>query len=338
MLRQRTLPNLSLVLTTLVAPRATNATQAIATLNARTRGNRFSAHPVYRLATRPVDGRHTDYARRLIGWPANADRCGAGIRIGILDTAIDKRAAALRRSQIVRRNGDRGASKASRQHGTAVAALLVGKDRAGFSGTVPAAKLYSAAVFPNSGSEKSKLENILVGLDWLLAQRAQVINFSLTGPDHPMLKQSIRRTQARGVHIVAAAGNQGPFGPTAYPAAYRGVIAVTAVDRNRRPYAHANRGNYITLAAPGVNLPVPGPSGTPRSLSGTSFSSAIVTGMVAEILRTKPDMSISAIRTILRRNAQDLGRTGRDQVFGWGLAQHAPACGNPNDNAKQVLQ
>jgi len=337
-LRQRTLSNLSLVLTTLATPQTVDADSAIATLNTRTRGNRFAAHPVYTLANRPTRGEQRDFARQLIGWPANADRCGAGTRIGILDTAVDNRASALRRSAIVLRNGDRGTSKADRRHGTAVAALIVGQKRAGFSGTVPAAKLYSAAVFRDGKSGKTKLENILVGLDWLLAQRAQVINFSLTGPDHPLLKQAIRRTQSRGVHIVAAAGNQGPFGPVAYPAAYRNVIAVTAVDRNRRPYAHANRGSYITLAAPGVGLSVPGASGGTRTLSGTSFSAAIVTGMVAEILRTKPEMSIAGVRSVLRRGAQDLGRAGRDQVFGWGLAQHSPACAHPGSGAIQAAQ
>src|SRR3546814_20736826 len=54
--------------------------------------------------------------------------------------------------------------------------------------------------------------------------------------------------------LVAAAGNEGPHAAPVFPAGYPSVLAVTAVDASLQPYRHANRGDYIDLAAPGVDF------------------------------------------------------------------------------------
>ncbi|MCG8544412.1 MAG: S8 family serine peptidase [Alphaproteobacteria bacterium] len=328
-LRQENLPRLDLTLTTLAAPRGVTPADAIADLNARTIGTRFSANPTYRLASTSRLDADAPFLKRLINWPADPHRCGNAVRIGMLDTHVDRRSMALRRSAIVSKKRESESTKPPMRHGTAVATILVGRHESGFSGIVPDAKLFSAGIFHTnpSGTVETKLEGILVGLDWLLAQRIQVLNLSLAGPAHPLLGESIRRLRQGNVHVVAAAGNSGPFGAPAFPAAYESVIAVTAVDQNRRPYVHANQGDYITLAAPGVGLVIPGVSGKERKLSGTSFSAAIVTGVVAEIVRQQPKASSKGVMRTLQRSALDLGRAGRDRVYGWGLARYQPACG-----------
>ena len=84
------------------------------------------------------------------------------------------------------------------------------------------------------------------------ASKVDVINMSMSGPADELLQKAIVDMSAGGVVFVAAAGNGGPSAPPSYPAAYEQVIAVTAVDKNLRGYIHANHGDYIDVAAPGV--------------------------------------------------------------------------------------
>jgi hypothetical protein len=81
-----------------------------------------------------------------------------------------------------------------------------------------------------------------------------VINMSLAGPRNAILDRLIRDAVASGRTIVAAAGNGGPTAPPAYPAAVPGVIAVTAVDKNRQVYRLAQRGRHIAVSAYGVDV------------------------------------------------------------------------------------
>jgi minor extracellular protease Epr len=87
---------------------------------------------------------------------------------------------------------------------------------------------------------------LLRAIDWLVGQRANVLNFSLAGPPNLLLEHAVRKVAAKGTVLVAAAGNAGPDSPAAYPAAYADVVAVTAIDRFRRPYVWANRGGYVS--------------------------------------------------------------------------------------------
>ena len=61
--------------------------------------------------------------------------------------------------------------------------------------------------------------------------------------------------------LIAAAGNAGPNSPPLFPAADPNVIAVTATNSDDALFAGANRGNYIAVAAPGVDIFAPAPDG-----------------------------------------------------------------------------
>src|SRR5690606_15290726 len=94
----------------------------------------------------------------------------------------------------------------------------------------------------------------------------------------------------RDIVLVAAAGNNGPGAPYGYPAAYDGVIAVTATDGKDQIMAQANRGPYVFVSAPGVDVLAP-VGGGQDLVTGTSFAAAIVSGAIANLIHAAPERS-----------------------------------------------
>jgi subtilisin family serine protease len=119
--------------------------------------------------------------------------------------------------------------------------------------------------------------------------------------------------------LIAAAGNAGPKSPPMYPGADKNVIAVTATDANDAVFTGANRGDYIAVAAPGVDILAPAPDGTYQFTTGTSVATAEVSGVVALLLERNPALTPADVRRILMSTAKDLGPKGKDRDFGAGL-------------------
>ncbi|MEM7429905.1 MAG: S8 family serine peptidase [Pseudomonadota bacterium] len=170
--------------------------------------------------------------------------------------------------------------------------------------------------------------HLLRGLDWAAGNGAKVVNLSFAGPRDPLMERALRAAEEQGIVAVAAAGNRGPRAKPAYPAAYDDVIAVTATDQRDRLYRRSNRGDYIHIAAPGVNIfSASGKKGY-RFRSGTSMATAYVSGAAAILLQRKPDLTPADIATRLAATAQDLGVEGRDRQFGHGLLNVLKAAGD----------
>jgi subtilisin family serine protease len=136
--------------------------------------------------------------------------------------------------------------------------------------------------------------------------------------------------------MVAAGGNAGAKSPPLYPAANPNVIAVSATDAQDRLFAASNRGVYIAVAAPGVDIFLPAPDEKYQMTSGTSFSAAYISGTAALMLERDPALKPEEVRAILMKTARDLGVPGRDDLFGAGEADAfaavsalAPAPGVP---------
>lgn len=252
--------------------------------------------------------------------------CSAPVRVGMVDTAIATDHPAFRQARVVQSrfldvDGTRGQLAAPRAHGTAVAGLMVGE----FSGEAPArlpgATLFNASVFFDRNRDLSgaSLGHLLEGLNWLSERDISVLNISLTGPDNRVLATVIRNLLDRGIVLVAAVGNQGPAAPPLYPAAYPGVIGVTAVDDSNELYRWANRGEQVMFAARGVSVPVAAPEGDLTSESGTSLAAPVVTAALA--CQLHETSSEQAIETLIG-TARDLGEPGRDRSFGHGLLDY----------------
>ncbi|MBX9710812.1 MAG: S8 family serine peptidase, partial [Xanthobacteraceae bacterium] len=117
-----------------------------------------------------------------------------------------------------------------------------------------------------------------------------------------------------------AAGNAGPKSPPLYPGADRNVIAVTATDSSDHLFEAANRGGYVAIAAPGVDILSALPDGKYGMSSGTSLSAAFVSGLAALMIARNPNLTPGDLRTALTSSARDLGAKGRDDQFGAGEA------------------
>ena len=208
---------------------------------------------------------------------------------------------------------------APHKHGTAIAGLIAAHGR--LMGAAPGARILAIRAFnPTDKGADGTTFNILKGLDWAAAHDARVINMSFAGPVDPAIHRSLEAAHKKGIVLVAAVGNAGAKSPPLYPAADPNVIAVTATDADDKLFEQANRGPHVAIAAPGAQILVAIPGGAYEVSSGTSYSAAEVSGIVALMLDRKGDLTPDNVRDILMATAKDLGPKGRDPLFGAGLA------------------
>jgi subtilisin family serine protease len=203
-------------------------------------------------------------------------------------------------------------------HGTAIAGAIAAHAR--LMGVAPNARILAVRAFgaASKGAEGTAF-NILRSLEWSVEHQARVINMSFAGPRDPGLLRMLAAARKKGVVLIAATGNAGPKSPPLYPAADPNVIAVTATDQHDKLFAASNRGSYVSVAAPGVDILLPAPNNAYQVTSGTSFAAAHVSGVAALIIERDPDLPPDLVRRILLTSARDLGPKGRDDLFGAGL-------------------
>lgn len=270
-------------------------------------------------------------ARHVVGWPeatAMPERCTAPARIGLIDTAINDEHLAFAGGRIETiRLGMGDLPESARQHGTAVAALLVGSAESRTPGLVPGGELVAVDAFRRDGSDdRSAVYDLVRAIDLLAGKGVLVINMSLTGPANLLLERTVEAAAQRDIVLVAAAGNGGPRAAPLYPGAYEHVIAVTAIDRRKNPYRRAGAGDHIDFAAPGVQVWTAASVKGASSKTGTSFAAPFVTAAVAMIKAANPQLKADEVETMLRQGAEDLGKPGKDPVFGWGLLNARTIC------------
>lgn len=237
---------------------------------------------------------------------------GKRVRIAVIDTGIDAAhpeiAGAVGDSFDALGRGPPGVEA----HGTAIAGILAA--RVELKGVAPDASLLAARAFRGDARGTSEGDSMAVikALEWAFKSGARVFNMSFAGPYDPLLRDAIVAADAEGGIFVAAAGNGGAAAAPAFPAALPQVIAVTATDSADLPYANANRGDYILLAAPGVDVLAPAPHASYEISSGTSLAAAHVSGVVALLLERDPALSRERVREILGSSARATNGSAAD--------------------------
>lgn len=211
-------------------------------------------------------------------------------------------------------------------HGSHVAGIIAALNNTqGVVGGAPLADLYAIKVLNSAGS--GYYSDIIEGLQWAVANHMQVVNMSLGGTaDYQPLHDAIIAAKNAGVTIVAAAGNSG--GAVIYPAAYPETIAVSATDASNNIASWSSRGPEVDLAAPGVNIYSTYKGTSYATLSGTSMAAPHVAASAALVLGTPVGSSDtngdgvwnpSEVLAKLEGTATDLGASGFDTLFGFGL-------------------
>jgi subtilisin family serine protease len=204
------------------------------------------------------------------------------------------------------------------RHGTGMASAIVAHGR--LMGVAPSAHLLAVRAFEAEGGEtRGTTARVLDALQWTLNSGARIVNMSFAGPADPDLHKMIMAARQNGMVLIAAAGNDGPRADPDYPAAYPEVIAVTATDIDDQVLDVANRGAYVAVAAPGVEVFVAAPQGGYGFTTGTSVATAHVSGLAALLLERNPRLTPTDVQAILMATAKDLGPKGRDDAYGAGL-------------------
>jgi subtilisin family serine protease len=266
-----------------------------------------------------TEGDPAQYALAKLRLPeAHTLAHGANVTIAVIDSGIDVKHPEFA-SSIADTFDALGSKEGAHLHGTGVAGAIVAHAR--LMGSAPAARILAIRAFGTAanGVESTSFV-ILRALDYAAAHGAQIVNMSFAGPKDALIERGIAAAAAKGMVLVAASGNAGAKSPPLYPAANGNVIAISATDAQDRLFTASNRGSYIAVAAPGVDIFLPAPDGKYQMTSGTSFSAAYISGVAALLLERNPALKPDELRAILMKTARDLGAPGRDDLFGAGEA------------------
>ncbi|MFF3486735.1 type VII secretion-associated serine protease mycosin [Streptomyces sp. NPDC002701] len=271
---------------------------------------------------------------------------GGGITVAVLDTGVDDEHPDLAGNVLTGKDMvGFGAGRGDRpwaRHGTAMAGIIAGHGHGagnadGVMGIAPEAKILPVRVILEDGdSARGKARNtrgnaLAEGIRWAADHGADVINLSL-GDDsksaHPEASEdaAVQYALKKGAAVVASAGNGGERGDhISYPAAYPGVIAVTAVDRYGTRASFSTRRWYATVSAPGVDVVIADPDRKYYEGWGTSAASAFVSGAVALVKAAHPGLSPAQIKELLEETARNAPAGGRDDSRGAGFVDPAAA-------------
>lgn len=263
-------------------------------------------------------------------WPVAT---GAGVTVAVVDSGVDADHPALRGSVLPGRSYvdvDPGSEprllafgsepspvyeRAFGQadpvgHGTAVAGLIAGSVESGHPGVAPDAEILPVRVLDD---ENRYHDSAMVGaaVEWAVDNGADVVNLSLGGHyDSPPFAEAIAYAERHDVLIVACTGNQheGVSDEDVwFPARVSDVLAVTGSDERGDRWRTAVTGAETDVAAPGANLEAPRPGGGYKSVTGTSFASAVVSGAAAVVRSAHPEWSADQVRRALTETASGDG-------------------------------
>jgi len=333
-LEQQTLGGIGMTLLRLQPPAQVDIDTALETLRQDIPAATIDVNHIYGAAAGPR--RYAAATLRMKPARHHCPKRTSTLRIGMLDTGIDVTHPALvpAADRLSIRDFTSGGPVRPGDHGTAVAALLVGDpENSSFSGLLPQNELFAGAVLSEIPSGATGTANALVaGIDWLAGNGTDLTVLALSGPRNRVVQLALTGAADRGMILIAPTGNQGPENPVSFPASSEWVFAISAIDAAEDLYDRANRGALVDFVAPGVDIWVARKGGGGLYRSGTSFAAphaaaVIATYLTPEIRGSLRGSNALSARINLRDRiaslARDLGTSRHDPAFGWGLLQPA---------------
>ncbi|MBS3158818.1 S8 family serine peptidase [Candidatus Woesearchaeota archaeon] len=261
---------------------------------------------------------------------------GSGVKIAVLDTGINPSHPMLNGKVIHEKSFITKDTMDYLGHGTHVAGIIAGTKEFGgeYRGIAPGAELINIKVLDDAGIGSDI--GVIAAINYAVEQGADIISISFGGkysdPESP-INLAIKGAVEQGVTVVVPSGNCGKGCPNQMCNNFSGVgtpgdsldaITVGAVDENNN-LACFSAGGVINndavkpdIVAPGVNVISSAANGY-KSASGTSVSVPHVVGAVAILLQKNPKLTPSEIKKILEESSIDLGRSGEDIQYGYGL-------------------
>ncbi|WP_335938166.1 type VII secretion-associated serine protease mycosin [Streptomyces sp. PTD5-9] len=258
------------------------------------------------------------------------DTKGKGIRVAVIDTGVDKAnpqlgpAVDASAGADLLKGGKSDGTVDEVGHGTKVAGIIAARPRkgTGFVGLAPEATIIP--IRQNDEKNSGKDTTMATAIDHAIAKKADVINISqdTTKPlaEDSALGRAVARALAADIVVVASAGNDGMDGKLrrTYPAAFPGVLAVASSDRNNERAPFSQSGDFVGVAAPGVDIVSTVPGNGQCTDNGTSFSAPYVAG-VAALMRAKyPTWTAAQVVARIEQTAER-SVTGHDPFVGWGV-------------------
>ncbi len=259
----------------------------------------------------------------------NYSKCSNQVSVAVLDTGIDgdhpdltpNILASYAWDTITNSSLDADAEDVL-GHGTHVAGIIAGVADNGFGidGVSYNANIVPVKVFDDDGLCTDT--NLIEGIDYVISiaedADVRVINMSLGGESYSTsLELAVNNAVANGVLVVCSAGNENTDA-SKYPSDFDSVISVVATDAINNRWTGSNYGLAKDIAAPGVRIMSTLP-GDYEAWTGTSMAAPIVSSVAALLYAYNPNLTCDQVKNILYSTAQDLGDSGRDQYYGWGL-------------------
>lgn len=260
------------------------------------------------------------------------------IVIGVIDTGIDMKHPDLKNKLVEGYNiisQGKTPPMDDNGHGTHASGIAAAdtNNKVGIAGTCPKCKIMPIKALDAKGS--GDIFNVALGVIWAVDHGARVLNMSLGGPKNETLKRAIDYALAKNVVVVTAMGNDGK-NLKAYPAALPGVISVGAVDFSKARADFSNYGDWISVAAPGVQIMSTMPTYKTTMtefekeegydyLDGTSMACPIVAGIAGLVLSRNPGYTPAEVKERIQSTATDVGKKGYDNEYGYGVVNAAKA-------------
>lgn len=203
-------------------------------------------------------------------------------------------------------------------HGTHVTGIIAAMSN-NLIGVAGWAQVQILAVRALNDSGNGTLSDVALGIRWAADHGARVINMSLGGSSSSTpLKEACQYAFNKGAVLVAASGNDGQSSIT-YPARLPECIAVGAMNELSELASFSNYGPEQEVIAPGVAIYSTALGNSYKEAQGTSMAAPEVAGVAALIFALNPNLSPSQTRAIIDVSAIDMGTTGKDDRFGYGL-------------------
>lgn len=274
------------------------------------------------------------------------DTKGKGVRVAVIDTGVDnanpqlKPAVDTRAGRNLLKGGKADGTGDAIGHGTKVAGIIAARPAkgTGFVGLAPEATIIP--IRQNDEKNSGKDTTMATAIDHAIAEKADVINISqdTTKPLAPdsALGRAVARAIEADIVVVASAGNDGMDGKqkNTYPAAFDGVLAVASSDRNNERAPFSQAGEFVGVAAPGVDIVSTVPGFGQCSDNGTSFSAPYVAGVAALLVAKYPSWKPAEIIARIEQTAER-SITGHDPFVGWGVVDPVRALAGDKDDIPQ---